>query len=57
MNAYEEKRLIRPGCMHRQGCRCEPPYWLRPSTEKELQREEKLQGDSNRSKPLIEHEK
>lgn len=49
MNAYERDRQVRPGCMHRLGCRCQPPYWLRPSTLSELKREEKIQGDSNRN--------
>lgn len=49
MNAYELPRLVKEGCQHRLGCRCQPPYWLRPSTPSELSREEKIQGSSNRS--------
>lgn len=48
-NAYELELKVRPGCMHRLGCKCETPYWLRPSTPDELRREEKIQGDSNRN--------
>lgn len=49
MNAFELPRKLTPGCQHRLGCKCQPPYWLRPSTPQELAREEKIQGNSNRS--------
>jgi hypothetical protein len=34
-NAYRNPRDTRPGCTHQLACRCEPPFWLRPSTADE----------------------
>lgn len=35
-DAYTQPRVIQPGCQHQLGCKCEPPFWLRDSTEPEL---------------------
>ena len=37
MNAYRKARKINPGCQHLLGCKCEPPYWLRESTQAETE--------------------
>jgi hypothetical protein len=34
-DAYRRARVVREGCQHNLGCRCEPPYWLRASTPAE----------------------
>lgn len=38
-DAYASPRVIRPGCEHKLGCRCDPPYHLRESTPVEKARE------------------
>lgn len=43
-NAYQHQRLIRPGCEHRLGCKCDTPYWLRPSTPSELVTESRIEN-------------
>ncbi len=35
LNAYRRAQMLRPGCTHQLGCRCEAPFWLRPSTPAE----------------------
>lgn len=35
LNAYRIPQELRPGCQHQLGCRCDPPFWLRPSTSAE----------------------
>lgn len=35
-NAYSRPRFIAPGCQHRLGCKCDPPYWLREPSDDEL---------------------
>ena len=49
VDAYRQPREIRPGCQHQLGCRCEPPFWLRPFSEAELARVERgrLPGEGN----------
>lgn len=34
-NAYVNARRVQPGCEHRLGCKCDPPFWLRDRTEPE----------------------
>lgn len=46
LNSYRRARRISPGCQHNLGCRCDPPYWLRPSTPEEEAIEERLYGSS-----------
>jgi len=38
-NAFTQWREPRPGCQHQLGCKCLTPYYLRPSTEAEAQKE------------------
>lgn len=42
LDAFTQPRVVRPGCQHNLGCRCEAPYWLRPSSLIEQQRESLL---------------
>lgn len=44
LDSYRRARVIREGCQHNLGCRCEPPYWLRPSTPAEQRHEAQLRG-------------
>lgn len=41
VDAYRHAREIRPGCQHQLGCRCQPPFWLRPFSPAELARIER----------------
>lgn len=34
-DAYRIPKLTREGCTHQLGCRCDPPYWLRPASTAE----------------------
>lgn len=43
-DAYTRPRVVVPGCQHQMGCRCEPPYWLRASSPKEIERTRKLRA-------------
>lgn len=43
-NAYRRPQMLRPGCTHQLGCRCDPPYWLRPSTPAEEAIAERIYG-------------
>lgn len=38
-DSFSEPLSIRPGCQHQLGCRCEVPYYLRPSTPVERRKE------------------
>jgi hypothetical protein len=38
-DAYSRPRKVQPGCQHHLGCKCEPPYWLRPSSPIEQAKE------------------
>jgi hypothetical protein len=29
IDAYRYPRRVTEGCMHRLGCKCDPPFWLR----------------------------
>lgn len=46
MNSYTEPRVVRPGCQHNLGCKCQVPYWLRPSTPEEERQEALLRTSS-----------
>lgn len=35
LNAYRKPQAVKPGCMHQLGCRCTPPFWLRPASPAE----------------------
>lgn len=35
MDAYRRPRVLREGCLHQLGCRCEAPHWLRLPTPAE----------------------
>ena len=35
LDAYRRARVVRDGCKHMLGCKCDPPYWLRASTPAE----------------------
>jgi hypothetical protein len=37
MNAYTDSRIVRPGCQHMLGCKCEIPFWLREQTPRETE--------------------
>lgn len=39
IDAYRHPQRVSPGCQHQLGCKCERPYWLRPSSQAELKRE------------------
>ena len=43
-DAYRRARRIQPGCQHVMACRCDPPYWLRPSSAIELVMEQAIYG-------------
>lgn len=38
-DAYTQPRLAKEGCQHHLGCKCDVPYYLRPSTLAEKGRE------------------
>lgn len=38
IDAYRYPRLVREGCQHQMGCRCDPPFWLRNPSEAEQAR-------------------
>lgn len=38
IDAYRMPRKVVDGCMHRLGCKCEPPFWLRGFSPAELER-------------------
>jgi hypothetical protein len=42
VDAYRRARVIREGCKHMLGCKCDPPYWLRASTAAEQAHEASL---------------
>lgn len=42
VDAYLYPQQVRPGCQHQLGCRCLPPYWLRPSSPAEEAREARI---------------
>ena len=44
IDAYRYPQQVRPGCTHQLGCRCTPPYWLRPSTPDEQAHERRIVG-------------
>jgi hypothetical protein len=35
-NAFIDPQRLAPGCQHKEGCRCDPPWWLRQPTEDEF---------------------
>jgi hypothetical protein len=35
IDAYRYPRYVVEHCQHRLGCKCEPPFWLRPMSEAE----------------------
>lgn len=41
-DAYRQPQETRPGCTHQLGCRCTPPFWLRPSSPIEEARAERM---------------
>lgn len=41
-DAYRLPQEVRPGCTHQLGCRCQPPFWLRPSSSIEEARAERM---------------
>jgi hypothetical protein len=45
-NAYRRAPVLRPGCTHQLGCRCDPPFWLRPSTPAEEAIADRIYGIS-----------
>jgi len=45
VDAYQFARRIQPGCLHMLGCKCDPPYWLRPPSPQELARWHKVQEE------------
>lgn len=44
-DAYRRARVVRDGCKHMLGCKCEPPYWLRASTAAEEAHEALMKPD------------
>lgn len=38
-DAFNLPQSKRPGCQHQLGCKCTPPYYLRPSSPAEVARE------------------
>ncbi len=38
IDAYRQPQRVKEGCQHLLGCKCTPPYWLRPPTPAELAR-------------------
>lgn len=44
LDAYTQPRRLTPGCQHQLGCKCDPPYWLRPSTGVEFYHEERYRN-------------
>jgi hypothetical protein len=46
-DAFTQPQQVRPGCQHQLGCKCVPPYWLRPSTPAEEAREKWLRDGMN----------
>ena len=44
IDAYRNPQALRPGCQHQLGCKCSPPYWLRPSSPQELAHEERIRS-------------
>lgn len=38
IDAYRFPRRVAEGCEHRLGCKCDPPYWLRPPSPDEERR-------------------
>jgi hypothetical protein len=54
LDAYRNPLAVRPGCQHQLGCKCQAPYWLRPSTAAEELTEAQL--CSVLTQPLIAEE-
>jgi hypothetical protein len=50
LNAFRRAPVLRPGCQHQLGCRCDPPYWLRPSSPAEQAIADRLYGVAERAK-------
>ena len=44
IDAYRNPQSLRPGCQHQLGCKCSPPYWLRPSSTAEIAHEAHIRG-------------
>jgi hypothetical protein len=38
IDAYRYPQRLVEGCQHRLGCKCDPPFWLRPYSPAELER-------------------
>lgn len=49
LNAYRKPAVLRPGCQHQLGCRCTPPFWLRPSTPAEEAIADRIYGVAEHS--------
>jgi hypothetical protein len=43
-DAYRHLRRTVGGYTHQLACRCDVPYWLRPSTDAGIAREQRLQA-------------
>lgn len=42
LDAFQRPQRVKPGCQHRLGCNCTPPYWLRASSPVEEAKEARL---------------
>jgi hypothetical protein len=51
LDAYRYARWTAEGCQHRLGCKCQVPFWLRPSSEAELERERLLYRAASGDRP------
>lgn len=44
MDAYRRARVVKDGCNHQLGCKCESPFWLRLPTAIEEETQEWYRG-------------
>lgn len=54
LNAYRRAPVLRPGCQHQLGCRCEPPFWLRPSSPAEEAIADRIYGHAENAEEQSE---
>lgn len=52
-DAYRIPRRVRDGCQHNLGCRCDPPYWLRASSQAEEVHERRIRGFDHPPAPAL----
>lgn len=53
VNAFRRPPVRKPGCTHQLGCRCEAPYWLRPSAPAEIAIEERIASEGKVVQKLV----